>query len=62
MIRLAKIEVDPNQLADYNSFLKEEIGASILKEPGVITLYGVAEKSNPRRVTCLKRMRTQVST
>lgn len=51
LVRLAKIEVDTNRVHEYNEFLKEEIDASILKEPGVITLYGIAEKENPQRVT-----------
>ncbi|MFD1001266.1 putative quinol monooxygenase [Ohtaekwangia kribbensis] len=51
LVRLAIIEVDSTQLDRYNDFLREEIEASIQKEPGVITLYGVAEKENPERVT-----------
>ena len=51
MVRLAVIEVDTTQLDQYNALLKEEIDASIRKEPGVITLYGVAEKEHPERVT-----------
>jgi quinol monooxygenase YgiN len=51
LVRLAIIVVDTAQLDRYNEFLSEEIEASIQKEPGVITLYGVAEKENPERVT-----------
>jgi quinol monooxygenase YgiN len=51
LVRLAVIEVDTAQLKRYNEFLGEEIEASIRVEPGVITLYGVAEKQNPERVT-----------
>jgi quinol monooxygenase YgiN len=51
LVRLAVIEVDTAQLDGYNDFLKEEIEASIRLEPGVITLYGVAEKEHPERVT-----------
>ena len=51
LVRLAIIEIDTAHLDVYNEFLKEEIEASIAKEPGVITLYGVAEKENPERVT-----------
>src|SRR5687768_6473349 len=51
LVRLALIKVDTAQLGRYNEFLKEEIEASIRLEPGVITLYGVAEKKNPERVT-----------
>jgi quinol monooxygenase YgiN len=51
LVRLAVIEVDSLQIKPYNKYLKEEIEASIRIEPGVITLYGVAEKDNPQRVT-----------
>lgn len=51
LVRLAVIEVDTAQIEKYNEILKEEIEASIRLEPGVITLYGVAEKANPEHVT-----------
>lgn len=51
LVRLAVIEVDATQLERYNEFLREEIEASIRLEPGVITLYGVAEKDHPQHVT-----------
>jgi quinol monooxygenase YgiN len=51
LVRIAIIEVDTTQLERYNEFLKEEIEASIQKEPGVITLYAVAEKEKQERVT-----------
>jgi quinol monooxygenase YgiN len=50
LVRLAVIEVDSTELDRYREFLKEEIDASIQKEPGVITLYCVAEKENPERI------------
>ena len=51
LVRLAIIEVDSTQLDSYNAFLKEEVEASVEKEPGVITLYAIAEKENPERIT-----------
>jgi quinol monooxygenase YgiN len=51
LVRLAVIIVDTTQLDHYNELLREEIQASIQKEPGVITLYAVAEKENPERIT-----------
>jgi quinol monooxygenase YgiN len=51
LVRLAIIEVDSSQVNSYNNFLREEIDASIQKEPGVLTLFAVAEKENPVRVT-----------
>jgi quinol monooxygenase YgiN len=51
LVRLAVIEIDSSQLARYNDYLKEEIEASIRIEPGVLTLYAVAEKARPTHVT-----------
>lgn len=54
MVRLAKIEVDPNQLEVYNNALKEQMQVAIKKEPGVLTYYAVAEKTAPHRITILE--------
>jgi len=45
MVRLAKLVIDSAQLENYNALLKEEIEASVRLEPGVLTLYAVAEKN-----------------
>jgi quinol monooxygenase YgiN len=50
LVRLAELEIDPAQLANYQAALKEEIEASIRVEPGVLTLYAVAEKENPSHI------------
>lgn len=54
LVRLSKITVDPAQLDNYNAFLKEEIEASIRLEPGVLTLYAMAEKEHPNKITILE--------
>jgi len=54
MVRLAKLVIDSTQLETYNSFLKEEIETSVNVEPGVLTLYAVAEKNQPTHVTILE--------
>lgn len=54
MVRLAKLVIDSTKLETYNAYLKEEIEASIKKEPGVLTLYAVAEKSRPTHITILE--------
>jgi 4-carboxymuconolactone decarboxylase len=54
MVRLAKIVVDSAQLEAYRTFLKEEVEASLRLEPGVITLYPVAEKNRPTHITILE--------
>ena len=53
-VRLAKVVVDAAQLENYKALLKEEIEASIQKEPGVLTLYAVFEKERPTHLTILE--------
>jgi len=54
MVRLAKLVIDSTQLENYNVLLKEEIEASVRLEPGVVTLYAVAEKNDPTHITILE--------
>ena len=54
MVRLAKLVIDSIQLEKYKASLKEEIEASVQLEPGVFTLYAVAEKNNPTHITILE--------
>ncbi len=54
MVRLARLVIDSAQLENYNALLKEEIEASVRLEPGVLTLYAVAEKNNPTHITILE--------
>ena len=54
MVRLARLVIDSSQLENYNALLKEEIEASVSLEPGVLTLYAVAEKNNPTHITILE--------
>ncbi|MGI9544334.1 MAG: putative quinol monooxygenase [Cyclobacteriaceae bacterium] len=51
IVQMAKLQIDADQLEDYKAALKEEIAASVRKEPGVLTLYAVAEKDNPAHIT-----------
>lgn len=50
LVRIAELEIDPAQLELYTAALKEEIETSIRLEPGVLTLYAVAEKDHPTRI------------
>ncbi|WP_022822619.1 putative quinol monooxygenase [Hymenobacter norwichensis] len=61
LVRLAKLEIHPAQLASYKAALKEEIETSLRVEPGVITLYAVAEKDNPNRITILEIYASQAA-
>lgn len=51
MVRIAKIIVDSSQLENYRAALKENVEASVGKEPGVIMLYAVHDKDKPTHVT-----------
>jgi len=53
-VRLSKLVIDYTQLADYKALLKEEIEASMAREPGVLTLYAVFEKDRPTHLTILE--------
>ena len=54
MVRLAKLVIDSTQLETYKAILKEEIKTSLKVEPGVLTLYAVAEKNRPTHITILE--------
>lgn len=54
MIRLAKITVDPSLLNPYTAALKEQMNDAIRLEPGVLTYYAVADKSDPAKITILE--------
>jgi quinol monooxygenase YgiN len=50
IVRIAELEIDPDQVAAYTTALKEEIETSIRVEPGVLTLYAVSVKDHPNQV------------
>jgi quinol monooxygenase YgiN len=54
MVRLAKIKVDPLQIDRFNLALKEQMATAIRLEPGVLTYYAVADKSEPSHITILE--------
>ena len=54
MVRLAKIQVDPLQLDKYNAALKEQMSTAVRLEPGVLTYYAVADKTNAAHITILE--------
>ena len=54
MVRLAKIKVDPLQLDKYNNALKEQMTTAVRLEPGVLTYYAVADKTEPSHITILE--------
>lgn len=54
MIRIAKIQVDPAQLEQYNVALKEQMQAAIRLEAGVLNYVAVADKKEPSCITILE--------
>ena len=54
VVRLAKLVIDSAQLENYKAALKEGVETAVRLEPGVITLYAVAEKNNPTHFTILE--------
>ena len=54
IVRLSKIEVHSQYLDEYMKFAIEVGEVSLRTEPGVLTMYAVAEKDNPCLVTILE--------
>ena len=54
MVRFAKIKVDPLQLATYTAALQKQMTTAVRVEPGVISYYAVADKSDPSFITILE--------
>jgi quinol monooxygenase YgiN len=57
IVRIAELEIDPQQLDAYKLALKEEIETSIRVEPGVLTLYAVSLKEHPEQVRLFETYR-----
>lgn len=54
IVRLSRIEVYPEHLDAYVQLAREVGEVSLRTEPGVLTMYALAEKANPCRVTILE--------
>lgn len=61
IVRLAELEIYPDQLNSYKAALKEEIEASIRTEPGVLTLYAVSVKGHPEQIRLFETYRDAAS-
>jgi len=61
LVRIAELEIDPDQLNAYRAALKEEIEASIRTEPGVLTLYAVSVKGHPEQIRLFETYRDAAS-
>ncbi|MBP1805149.1 putative quinol monooxygenase [Rubellimicrobium aerolatum] len=54
LVRLAEIEVDPENLERYLTLLREEIEASVANEPGVLALQAMALRDRPGCIRLLE--------
>ena len=54
IVRLSKIQVNPDYLDEYMKFAVEVGTTSLETEPGVLTMYAVADKDNPSNITILE--------
>lgn len=59
IVRLSKIQVNPEYLEDYYKYAVEVGAISLKTEPGVLTMYAVADKKNPCLVTILETYASQ---
>lgn len=59
IVRLSKIEVEPQYLDEYIGYATEVGEVSLRTEPGVLTMYAVAEKENPCIITILETYSSQ---
>ncbi len=54
VVQIAELEIDPTQLEAYTAMLQEGISASVEKEPGVLSLYAMASKEKPNKITVVE--------
>jgi quinol monooxygenase YgiN len=61
IVRIAELDIAPEQLVAYKLILKEEIETSIRVEPGVLTLYAVSLKGHPEQIRLFEMYRDAAS-
>lgn len=54
MVRIAELEIDPDQLDAFKAILAEEQEASVRLEPGVLMLHSVAIADSPTSIRLLE--------
>ncbi|MDE7402633.1 MAG: antibiotic biosynthesis monooxygenase [Muribaculaceae bacterium] len=59
IVRLSKIQVNPEYLDEYMKYAVEVGITSLETEPGVLTMYAVADKDNPCNITILETYASQ---
>ena len=58
-VRLSKIQINPDYLDEYMKYAVEVGTTSLETEPGVLTMYAVADKENPCNITILETYASQ---
>ena len=59
IVRLSKIHVNPEYIDEYMKYAVEVGTASLETEPGVLTMYAVADKEKPCNITILETYASQ---
>ena len=59
IVRLSKIKVNPDYLEEYMKYAVEVGTTSLRTEPGVLTMYAVADRDNPCSITILETYASQ---
>lgn len=54
IVRLSRITVDPDRLAEYLVFTTECGRRSMADEPGVLMMYSMQDKAHPEQITILE--------
>ncbi len=54
IVRLSRITVDPDRLAEYLVFATECGKRSMADEPGVLMMYSMQDKAHPEQITILE--------
>ena len=54
IVRLSRITVDPDRLAEYLAFATECGRRSMAEEPGVLMMYSMQDKAHPEQITILE--------
>ena len=61
IVRIAELEIDPEQLDAYKAILAEEQEASVRLEPGVLMLHSVQLAENPAQIRLLEAYADQAA-
>lgn len=59
IVRLSRVEVYPEYLEEYLKMATDVGQTSLLTEPGVLTMYALAEKERPNIITILETYASQ---